>query len=303
MDLTETSVAEGGPIATNGEAAPAPSSQEEAQRQRIEEIEIHLLLEGVFQVSGYDFRRYSYASLKRRIWHCVLEEKLSTISAFQERVLRDSSALQRLLLRLTVNISGMFRDPFFYLALRKKIVPLLRTYPSIHIWVAGCAQGDEVYSMAILLQEEGLYEKSRIYATDLNEMVLAQARDGVFPLEPMQRYTQNYFKAGGSAAFSNYYTVQRDQVTFSASLKKNVTFAQHNLATDSSFHEFHLIICRNVLIYFNKELQERVHRLFYDSLVMFGILALGHKETLKYSQLETVFMEWDKENKFYRKIR
>ena len=303
MELPQASVAKEKLSAPDEEASPAPNTREESRRQRIEEIEVQLLLEGVFLLTGNDFRKYSYASVKRRIWTCVVEEKFPTISSYLEKVLRDPDTLQRLLLRLTVNISGMFRDPLFYLAIRKKIIPLLRTYPSINIWVAGCAQGDEVYSMAILLQEEGLFEKTRIYATDLNEVVLDQARNGVFPLEPMQRYTQNYFKAGGTSAFSNYYTVQGKQVTFSASLKKNVMFAQHNLATDSSFHEFHLIICRNVLIYFNKELQERVHRLFYDSLVMFGVLALGHKETLRHTELEGVFMEWDAENKLYRKVR
>jgi chemotaxis protein methyltransferase CheR len=197
----------------------------------------------------------------------------------------------------------MFRDPDFYLTFRRKVVPILKTYPTVRIWHAGCSTGEEVYSMAILLQEEGLYRKSLIYATDISHEVLRKAREGIFPLANMQEYTVNYMKAGGQREFSDYYTAHYDNVIFHPSLKANVVFAEHNLATDGSFNEFHVVMCRNVMIYFNKALQERVHNLIYESLSMFGVLGLGNKESLKFTPREAYYERLDNRDKLYRKVR
>jgi chemotaxis protein methyltransferase CheR len=197
----------------------------------------------------------------------------------------------------------MFRDPNFYKAFRERVVPLLRTYPYIRLWHAGCATGEEVYSMAILLQEEGLYDRSRIYATDINEVVLARAKEGIFPLDRMQEYTENYIAAGGKRAFSDYYTAKYGGALFNASLTKNVVFSLHNLVTDRSFAEFNVILCRNVLIYFDKSLQAHVHGLFYDSLANFGILVLGSKESLRFSPYEDRYEQINGPEKIFRKVR
>src|SRR6185369_6197239 len=187
---------------------------------------------------GFDFRSYAYASIRRRLWRRIEAEGLKTITALQERVLHDPAMMEQLLLDLSINVTAMFRDPSFYLAFREKVVPLLRTYPFFRIWHAGCSTGEEVYSMAILLEEEGLYDRARIYATDINEVVLARARDGIYPVERMQEYTQNYLKAGGRQSFSEYYTAKYDHALFGPNLRRNVVFAQHNLVTDRSFSEF-----------------------------------------------------------------
>jgi chemotaxis protein methyltransferase CheR len=210
--------------------------------------------------------------------------------------------MERLLLDLSINVTAMFRDPGFYRGFREHVVPLLRTYPFIRVWHAGCSTGEEVYSMAILLEEEGLLGKSRLYATDINEVVLQQARAGIFPLERMQEYTENYIKAGGKRAFSEYYVAKYDGALFNPSLTEHVVFSQHNLVTDRSFSEFNVILCRNVLIYFDRKLQGTVHRLFYDSLVNFGILGVGGKESLKFSQYEDRYEQISSE-KIYRKVR
>jgi chemotaxis protein methyltransferase CheR len=268
----------------------------------LERLEIELLLEGVHRHYGYDFRSYAYASLKRRLWKYIEGENLSTISGLQERVLHDTSAMERLLMSLSVNVTSMFRDPGFYRAFREQVVPLLRTYPFVRIWHAGCATGEEVYSMAILLQEEGLYDRARIYATDINDVLLQKARDGIFPLEKMQEYTQNYLRAGGTDSFSGYYTAAYDGALFAPSLRRNIVFAQHNLVTDRSFSEFNVILCRNVLIYFDRNLQNRVHQLFYDSLPMYGVLCLGSKESLRFSAVEDCYEELSVREKIYRKV-
>src|SRR3954452_19428834 len=197
----------------------------------------------------------------------------------------------------------MFRDPLFNETFRRDVIPLLRTLPFIRIWHAGCSTGEEVYSIAILLSEEGLYERSRIYATDINDVVLQQAKAGIFPINRMQEYTENYIRAGGKKSFSEYYTAKYDGALFSPSLTRNVVFSQHNLVTDRSFSEFNIIFCRNVLIYFDRTLQNRVHSLFYESLVMFGILALGSKESLKFSQYEPCYEKLSPTEKLYRKVR
>jgi chemotaxis protein methyltransferase CheR len=268
----------------------------------LEQLEIELLLEAIFRHYGFDFRSYAFSSIRRRIWKRINAEELPNVTSLQERVLHDPQVMERLLLDLSINVTAMFRDPGFYREFREKVVPLLRTYPFIRVWHAGCSTGEEVYSMAILLEEEGLLGKSRLYATDINEVVLQQARAGIFPLERMQEYTENYIKAGGKRAFSEYYVAKYDGALFNPSLTEHVVFSQHNLVTDRSFSEFNVILCRNVLIYFDRSLQAKVHRLFYDSLVNFGILGLGGKESLKFSQYEDCYEQISSE-KIYRKVR
>jgi len=269
----------------------------------LERIEIELLLEAVFRHYGFDFRSYAYASIRRRLWKRTEAEGLSTISELQARVLHDPAAMERLLLDLSVSVTAMFRDPGFYRVFREEVVPLLRTYPFIRVWHAGCSTGEEVYSTAIVLEEEGLLERTRIYATDINAAVLQQARAGIFPLNRMQEYTENYIRAGGKRSFSEYYTAKYDGALFSPSLTRNTVFSQHNLVTDRSFSEFTVIFCRNVLIYFDRDLQNRVHTLFYDSLVTLGILALGSKESLRFSQYEPCYENLHSRERLYRKVR
>lgn len=269
----------------------------------LEQLEVQLLLEGIFKQYGFDFRSYAYASVRRRLWKRIEAEGLTTISGLQERVLHEPAMMERLLLDLSINVTAMFRDPGFYRVFREQVVPTLRTYPFIRLWHAGCATGEEVYSMAMLLEEESLYERSRIYATDINEVVLQKAKAGIFPLERMQEYTENYIAAGGKRAFSDYYVAKYGGALFSPSLTRNVVFSQHNLVTDSSFSEFNAILCRNVLIYFDKSLQARVHELFYNSLVMFGILALGSRESLRFSPYEDSYEQINGPEKIYRKVR
>jgi len=269
----------------------------------LERVEIELLLEGVFRHYGFDFRSYAYASIRRRLWKRVEAEALSSISELQALVLHDSTAMDRLLLDLSISVTAMFRDPDFYRVFRQDVVPLLRTYPFIRIWHAGCSTGEEVYSAAIVLEEEGLLDRARIYATDINGNVLKQAIAGIFPLTRMQEYTENYIRAGGTRSFSEYYTAMYDGALFSPSLTRNTVFSQHNLVTDRSFSEFHMVFCRNVLIYFDRALQDRVHSLFYDSLVMFGVLALGSKESLRFSQYEDCYEMLHVKERIYRKVR
>ena len=285
--------------------APSPATEPERQtfKPDLERIEIELLLEGIFRHYGFDFRSYAYASIRRRLWKRIEEEGLSSVSALQERVLHEPAMMEKLLLDLSINVTAMFRDPNFYQTFREHVVPLLRTYPFIRIWHAGCSTGEEVYSMAILLQEEGLYDRSRIYATDINEVVLQRAKAGIFPLDRMQEYTDNYMRAGGNRSFSEYYTAKYDGALFDQSLTKNVVFSQHNLVTDRSFSEFNVILCRNVLIYFDKTLQSKVHSLFYDSLVMFGVLVLGSKETLRFMSHEDCYQQIAPPEKIFRKVK
>jgi chemotaxis protein methyltransferase CheR len=282
---------------------PAFNPADEQEKLDLEMVEIHLLTEGIYRHYGFDFRDYSLPSLRRRIWKRVYAEGLTTIAGLLEKVLHDAACMERLLLDLSINTTAMFRDPTFYLAFREKVVPLLRTYPFVRIWHAGCSTGEEVYSMAILLTEEGLYDRCRIYATDINEAVLQRAKDGIFPVSSMQENTSNYIAAGGSGTFSEYYTARYDYAIFRPSLRENVVFAQHNLVTDSSFNHFNVIFCRNVLIYFNNTLQERVQKLFVGSLEMFGILGLGKKESLRFTSVSDCYEELDAEERLYRRIR
>jgi chemotaxis protein methyltransferase CheR len=276
---------------------------DEQAKADLEKIEIRLLTEAIYQHYGFDFRDYSLPSLRRRIWKRVYAEGLSTISGLIERVLHEPQSMERLLLDLSINTTAMFRDPAFYLTFRRKIVPLLRTYPFVRIWHAGCSTGEEVYSMAILLQEEGLYERCRIYATDINEAVLQKAKAGIFPLSTMQENTSNYIAAGGTGTFSDYYTARYDYAIFRPALRENVVFAQHNLVTDASFNHFNVIFCRNVLIYFNNALQDRVQQLFLQSMEMFGILGLGKKESVRYTTVAGNYEEIDADEKLYRRVR
>jgi chemotaxis protein methyltransferase CheR len=278
-------------------------AEQVAARDELERVEIDLLLEGIYRRYGFDFREYAPASLKRRLWRRVHAERLHSISGLQEKVLHDGACMERLLLDLSINVTAMFRDPTFHVAFRERVAPLLRTYPFTRIWVAGCSTGEEVYSLAVLLVEEELYERSRIYATDINEAVLERALAGVFPLDKMRTYTENYIKAGGKRAFSEYYVAAYEGAQFSRSLVENVVFAQHNLVSDRSFNEFNVILCRNVMIYFDRSLQSRVHSLFYESLAPFGVLALGHKESLATSPHAAAYEELDHDERLYRRVR
>ena len=268
-----------------------------------EAIEIQLLLEAVYRRYGFDFRDYASSSIQRRIWNSVRAEELRSVSELQGKLLRDPACMERFLLAVTVNVTTMFRDPGFYRAFRARVVPHLRSHPFLRVWHVGCSTGEEVYSMAFLLHEEGLYPRCRIYATDMNEEVVGRAKAGIFPPDSVQEYTRNYFRAGGTASFSDYYTARYDGVIFQRTLCENVVFAQHNLVTDSSFNEFNVILCRNVMIYFNGTLSGRVHRLLYDSLAPSGFLVLGSQESIRFTPHETCYEEFDRNEKLYRRIK
>jgi len=272
-------------------------------RTEVADIETHLLLEAVFRRCGFDFRNYAPAFIRRRFLKLVEEEDTKTISGLQERVLHDPGAMERLVLALSVTATSMFRDPNFFRCLRFEVVPLLRTYPFARIWVAGCATGAELYSLAILLKEEAIYDRCQIYATDMNDNVLAKAQTGVFPAPVMQEYTRNYIDAGGTGEFSAYYTARYGNAIMKSSLRENVTFAQHNLTSDGPFNEFNLILCRNVMIYFDKTLQERVHGLLHQSLARFGVLGLGNEESIRSSPHWESYEELDHRQRLYRRIR
>jgi len=255
-------------------------------RSALEELEIDLLLEAIYRHHGFDFRGYARSSLRRRVRGAVAAEGLKTVSGLLEKMLHEPACLERLLLGLSVNVSAMFRDPGFFLVFRRHAIPLLRTYPFVRVWQAGCSMGEEVYSLAILLREEGLYDRCRIYATDMNEVVLQKAREGIYPVDVMQKYTVNYLASGGTQAFSDYYTAAYDHVILRPSLRDQIVFSQHNLVSDGVFNEFNVILCRNVMIYFTRPLQERVHDLFSRSLATFGLLGLGSHESLRFLTTE-----------------
>lgn len=271
-------------------------------RGDLEALELRLLLEAIYHHYGYDFRGYARTSLKRRIWRRITEEGLESISALQARLLHDPEVMEQLLVDFSINVTSMFRDPSFFCALREKVVPLLKTYPFIRIWNAGCSTGEETYSLAILLREEGLEDRARIYATDINDEVLRRAREGIFPVERMKDYTRDYILGGGTASFSDYYKTFGEVVRFDPSLMDTVVFAQHNLVSDGRFNDFNLILCRNVMIYFDRALQDKVHELFYGSLVRFGILGLGHKETIRFTSHADDYAELDSQEKLYRRL-
>jgi chemotaxis protein methyltransferase CheR len=266
------------------------------------DIELRMLVEAVYLKYNYDFRDYTGASQKRRVLHALRAMDCATVSTLQEKVMHEPAAFAQLLQYLTIPVSEMFRDPEYYAAVRSQVAPLLQTYPSLKIWIAGCSTGEEVYSMAILLHEEGLLERSLVYATDINPQSLDAARRGVFDLDKMRLYTANYQKAGGTRAFSDYYTAAYGGALFDRALVENVTFADHSLATDSVFAETHFVSCRNVMIYFNRRLQDRVLGLFHESLCHRGFLGLGSKESIDFSAYATQFEPLAKRERLFRKV-
>jgi chemotaxis protein methyltransferase CheR len=263
--------------------------------------EIQLLLNDLLEVHGYDFNDYSKASLKRRINRLFSIDKFTSFAEFRYKIRTEESYLKRFIEEITVNVTEMFRDPDFYKKLRTEIIPMLATYPFIRIWHAGCSTGEEVYSMAILLKEANLLHKSLLYATDINPDVVQRAMKGIFPISQMKQYSENYISSGGTNEFSDYYSAKYSYAKFNEQLTKRVVFATHNLVSDNSFNEFQLILCRNVLIYFEKNLQDKVFNLFDQSLEPLGFLALGSKETLRYSAISHKYNQADKE-KIWRKI-
>ena len=278
---------------------PQPAISDE--QVQVEDIEIRLLLEAIYQLYGYDFRSYSPASMRRRIMHRLTMSGFSTVLEMTDRVLRDRQFFVTLLNDLTVNVTEMFRDPEFYKAFREEVVPVLKTFPFIKIWHAGCSTGEEIYSMAILLEEEGLYERAMLYATDIDKNVLAAAKKGIYPIHAFKQYTDNYRRAGGRQSLSDYATARYDSVIMEQRLKRNIVFADHALATDQVFGEMHVILCRNVLIYFDRPLQQRVFKLFGESLDMGGFLCLGTKESLRFSGNEESFDVVNRSLRIFRK--
>jgi chemotaxis protein methyltransferase CheR len=270
-------------------------------RKENERIELELLLDAIYQKYHYDFKDYSRSHIKRRVMYRLRMSNLQNISNMIHKALYDRSFFETLLMDLSINVTEMFRDPTFYLAVRKKVIPQLKKYPFIKVWHAGCATGEEVYSMAILLKEEGLYSRTQIYATDFNTMALQKAKRAIYPIDMIKEYTSNYQKAGGLDSFAEYYTAQYDSVLLDSSLKERIVFADHNLVTDGVFGEMNLILCRNVLIYFTKKLQNRVIKLFLESLAPSGFICLGTKETLQFSEHSYYFSTIVEKEKIYQR--
>ncbi|NOX26484.1 MAG: protein-glutamate O-methyltransferase CheR [Deltaproteobacteria bacterium] len=271
------------------------------EEREIKEIETDLLLEAIVRLYGYDFRNYARASLNRRIQQAVDKTNCATISDLTARIVREPEFFQRVVANFSITVTEMFRDPEFYKVLREQVLPYLATYPFIKVWHAGCATGEEAYSLAIMLEEEGLLERATIYATDFNEDALENARAGIYPLEQMKQYGSNYRQAGGRGSLSEHYHAQYESVIMEAKLRQSITFSRHNLTVDQVFGEMHLVLCRNVLIYFDRTLQGRVLRLFDDSLVNSGFLCLGSRESLRFSDTAAHFVEFVAKGKIYRK--
>ncbi len=268
----------------------------------LDDEHITIILNDLIEHHGYDFRGYSRSSLSRRIYRLMSLDKYASFSEFRFRLKYDTSFLSRFVEGITVNVTEMFRDPAFFQVLREDILPLLATKPLIRIWHAGCSTGEEIYSMAILLHEANLLHKSLLYATDLNPAVLNAAREGIYSLTQMKTWSENYILSGGTRDFSTYYTANYDRAKLDSILAERFVLSTHNLVSDRSFNEFQLILCRNVLIYFDKPLQEKVLTLFYESLESLGFLALGTKETLKFSAVANKFQQVAPEQKIWRKI-
>ena len=268
---------------------------------KVEDIEIRLLLEALYSRYHYDFRNYAMASVKRRLRQAREQMGFATISALQENLLHNPVMLPRLLGYLTVQVSEMFRDPAYFRAIREKVIPHLRTYPSLKIWIAGCSNGEELYSLVILFREEGLEQRSIFYATDINQQAIAQAESGVYALDRIQLFTENHRKSGGKSSLSDYYSAAYGRASFDKSLRRQVVFSDHSLVTDAVFAEMHLISCRNVLIYFDRVLQDRALGLFKDSLARRGFLGLGAKESLRFSGHAGAFTEFVREEKIYQR--
>lgn len=270
-------------------------------REDVERIEIDLLLEALLRRYGYDFRHYARASVRRRVRHLLAQGPHDTVAELIPRVLHDEDFARAAIYAFSIAVTEMFRDPEFYQVLREKVVPYLGTYPFVKAWAAGCATGEEVYSLAIVLKEEGLYERTTLFATDFNDAALRKAEEGIYPLKDIRQYTANYQHAGGTRSFADYYHAQYDSVIMDQSLRANITFANHNLATDGVFGEMHIVFCRNVLIYFDRDLQDRVLALLAGSLNRGGFLCLGNKETLEYSTVQGQFKVVDAEQRIYQK--
>ena len=270
--------------------------------ETIDSSELQELLAVIRASYGYDFTQYAEASIKRRSVYFMNAHTIPTVKELTDLLLRDESKFEEFVRNISVTVTEMFRDPSFYACLRTRVLTRLATYPFVKIWIAGCATGEEVYSLAILLKEEGLLSRSLIYATDINQQSLHHAREGIYPLDLMKTYAKNYEMSGGKADFSEYYVAHYDAALFDRSLRNNIVFAPHNLASDQSFNEFHLVLCRNVLIYFNQELQNKVINLFYESLCSFGILGLGNKESLLFTDKQKRFQAIDQKQRVYIKI-
>lgn len=266
-----------------------------------ENLELELLLEAIYQKYHYDFKDYARAHIKRRIMYRQRMANLESISHMQHKLLYDRSFFETLLMDLSINVTEMFRDPSFYLAIRQMVIPSLKKHNFIKIWHAGCASGEEVYSMAILLKEEGLYDRTQIYATDFNTLVLQKAKDAIYPIDLIKEYTVNYQKAGGLDSFAEYYSAKYDSVILDPTLRERIVFADHNLVTDGVFGEMNMILCRNVLIYFTKKLQNRVIKLFLDSMAPSGFLCLGSKESLQFSNYAPDFQQFVEKEKIYQR--
>lgn len=271
------------------------------QLDKVEDIEIRLLLEALFLKYHYDFRHYAMASIKRRLRQARQQLGLATFSALQDRLLHDPDMLPRLLAYLTIQVSEMFRDPSYFKAIREQVVPHLRTYPSLKVWIAGCSEGEELYSLVILFREEGLEDRTIFYATDINHQALEAAEAGVYPLERVQLFTQNHRKSGGKSSLSDYYQAAYGRARFDASLRRNVVFSDHSLVSDAVFGEMNLISCRNVMIYFDRSLQDRAIGLFEESLSRKGFLGIGSKETLRFSGHSAAFADFVREEKIYQR--
>jgi chemotaxis protein methyltransferase CheR len=276
---------------------------EKEQQIENENLEIKLLLEAIFLKYGYDFRDYAVAHTKRRLEYRKAVAGLNNYAEMLHKAIYDEDFFSTVLYDLSINVTEMFRDPWFYKEVREIVIPHLKTYPFVKVWHAGCSAGQEVYSMAILLEEESMKERAQIYATDFNERVLKTAKNGIYPIDDIRQYTSNYIQSGGRESFSDYYTADNKHVILKSSLRKKVLFSSHNLVTDGVFGEMNVIFCRNALIYFNKELQERVLQLFYESLCPGGFLCLGSKESLKFSKVVDKFEEVAAREKIYRKKR
>jgi len=267
----------------------------------IEAIEIDLLLEAIYRRWGYDFRSYARASIERRTRLFLSKSESKTISEMISRVLRDEDFFSRLVRNFSISVTEMFRDPFVYRVIRSEVAPMLRTWPHVKAWVAGCATGEEVYSLAIVLKEEGVYDRSTIYATDFNDFSLEHAREGIYEIDKLQEATRNYQQAGGKASFADYYHARYDAAVLEPSLRERITFANHNLVTDGVFGEMQLVFCRNVLIYFNRELQNRALRLFTESLSHGGFLCLGTREDLQFTEVKDQYEAVDRKAKIFKK--
>ena len=265
------------------------------------EVNIHDLLEAIYNKYGYDFRQYSEAHVKRRIMNRMAMSGINNISQLQIKVLNDVTFASILLQDLSINVTEMFRDPGFYKSVRENVIPVLKTYPFLKIWHAGCSTGEEAYSMAIILKEEGLADRTTIYATDFNQQVLDRAKEGIFSNKMMKEYTANYQLSGGKESFSDYYTSDENNVILNQSLKKKIVWANHNLVTDSVFAELNLVLCRNVLIYFDRELQNKVQALFHKSLINGGILCLGNKESLRFTDFQDAYTALDEKQRIFKK--